>query len=140
MKEIYWASNLKWLRKKQNISQAEIADKLQFTVTQWSNWESKNVFPNVKDLIALSNYFGYKIDELLHDDLSKVQLVGNYKGMSELESYKKSNSILEETLLLNAKNHERLSSLQQDKILNLEKEIIELKEQIKKRATVKAIG
>jgi len=116
MRNILWSSNLKCLRGKQKKSQEEMAASIGFTNTQWSNWESKNAFPNVLDMIKISDYFGFKIDELIYSDLTKVELEEVGDGSNEIEKLKKSNAILEDTLHHNINLSKQLLALKDKEI------------------------
>ena len=68
------AQNLQYLRKKINLSQQELADKLDIPRTTWSGYELGKVEPNITMLQKISAFFDQPIDKLLnqrvdYDDL-----------------------------------------------------------------------
>lgn len=70
---IYWASNLKFLRKAKKLSQDELAAELGITRAKLNAHENGNtVNPVAEDLIRFSGYFGFSIDTLLKQDLSAL--------------------------------------------------------------------
>lgn len=80
--------NLKYLRKKMSKTQAELAlivGKGQTTIGNWENGESE---PSLEELILLSNFSGFSIDNLLKRELeSNGDDVGeNIKPVSKLIS------------------------------------------------------
>ncbi len=70
---IYWASNLKFLRKSKKLSQDELAAELGITRAKLNAHENGNTInPVAEDLIRFSGYFGLSIDTLLKQDLSSL--------------------------------------------------------------------
>lgn len=67
----YFASNLKFLRKSQKISQSKLAEDLKVNRSNIAAYESKNVEPRLKVLIKIANYFNVGINELLLVDFKK---------------------------------------------------------------------
>lgn len=53
------------LRRSRGLTQAELAEKLNFTHQAVSNWERGVSEPDTSTLIRLSGYFGVTVDELL---------------------------------------------------------------------------
>lgn len=47
------------------MTQKELAEKLSITVSTLSHWECNYQEPSVKDLIAIANFYGITVDELL---------------------------------------------------------------------------
>ncbi len=58
-------NNLKELRVEHKLTQKELAEKLSITVSTLSHWECNYQEPSVKDLIAIANFYGITVDELL---------------------------------------------------------------------------
>ena len=72
------AENLKYLRKKHQISQQQLADTLQIPRTTLGDYERGHTEPNVHTIIAISEYFQVDLDGLLtqklwHEDLEIVR-------------------------------------------------------------------
>lgn len=62
--------NLKYLRKKSGLTQANIRSQLGITRSTWSNYENGITTPAIGDLISFSRHFGISLDELILHDLS----------------------------------------------------------------------
>ncbi|MDU6483120.1 MAG: helix-turn-helix transcriptional regulator [Paeniclostridium sordellii] len=60
-----FAKNLKYLRKKKNISMKELADKVGLSRSALSNYENGNRLPEFESMIKLALYFECSIDELV---------------------------------------------------------------------------
>lgn len=67
----YFAKNIAFLRGLKNISQAEMADRLNFKRTTWNGYESGTSKPYIDGLVLIADYFGVSEGDLLHVDLSK---------------------------------------------------------------------
>lgn len=55
-------------RRKQNLSQADLADKLGVTAQAVSKWETGAALPDIELLLELSGLFGVSVNELLEDN------------------------------------------------------------------------
>jgi transcriptional regulator with XRE-family HTH domain len=64
------AKNLRYLRKKRGLKQADIRSKLNVTRSTWSNYENGITSPAINDLIKFSRFFGITLDELILHDLN----------------------------------------------------------------------
>ena len=62
------------LRKKNNWSQEELAEKLNISRQSVSKWESGASIPDIDKIIALSGLFGVSTDYLLKEELETEQL------------------------------------------------------------------
>ena len=67
---MYFSENLKTLRKIKNISQEELAERLEVSRQAISKWESGECYPETEKLIKLSELFNYDIDELLNQSIT----------------------------------------------------------------------
>lgn len=65
------AEKVQALRKKNNWSQEELAEKLNISRQSVSKWESGASIPDIDKIIALSSLFGVSTDYLLKDELEK---------------------------------------------------------------------
>lgn len=63
-----FSEKLKKLRKDNNLTQDELAEKLFVTRTAVSKWETDKGFPGIDSLKLLSNIFNVSIDELISDN------------------------------------------------------------------------
>lgn len=68
---MYFAENLKFLRKRRKKSQMDLAAELELTRTTLSGYE-RNVQPPFKVLIRISEYFNVSLDALIKYDLSAL--------------------------------------------------------------------
>jgi transcriptional regulator with XRE-family HTH domain len=83
------------LRKKANLTQMELADKLDISFQAVSNWERGRTMPDISKLSELSDIFDVSIDELLQNDraykMSKSIIDDNLKNekisVEELEEF-----------------------------------------------------
>lgn len=73
---------LKQERKKHNLSQEDLANKLNISRQSISKWELLKGYPNIETLIELSELFGITVDELLKgDDFLKNKIVEDGKKL-----------------------------------------------------------
>lgn len=77
---MFFAENLKFLRARRKISQADLAGRLEITRTTLAGYE-KNVQPPLKVLIRIAEYFNVSLDAIIRYDLSKL---GEFE-LSQLE-------------------------------------------------------
>ncbi len=66
-----FSEKLALLRKKQGLSQEQLAGRLGVTRQSVSKWESALAFPEIDKLVALSNLFGVSVDYLVKDELTE---------------------------------------------------------------------
>ena len=64
------SNNLISLRKNNNFTQDDIAEKMYVSRQAVSKWERGESIPDVETLVALSEFYGVSIDDLLKNDLS----------------------------------------------------------------------
>jgi transcriptional regulator with XRE-family HTH domain len=69
---MYFSSNIKFLRKRLNLTQDEVADDLQMKRPTLSGYENNVSLPTIKALVAFSNYFHVSIDTLIKIDLRNL--------------------------------------------------------------------
>ncbi len=67
MKDIF-AQRIKYYRRKEDLTQEELANKIGISPQSVSKWERGEGFPDVSLLPIIANYFGISIDELLGND------------------------------------------------------------------------
>lgn len=63
-----FSDNLKNLRSTNSIGQKDLANLLNISVKTVSHWETGYCEPSIAQLIALSDFFGITIDELVGKD------------------------------------------------------------------------
>jgi len=77
------------LRKEKNMTQMELANRLNISFQAVSNWERGNSMPDISKLPELAEILGTSIDELLGE---KSELIENIIN-DQTEEYLKSNSV-----------------------------------------------
>jgi transcriptional regulator with XRE-family HTH domain len=70
---MYFASNLKFLRKRKKLTQDEISSALEIKRSTLNNYENGISWPSIPALISLSDYFQVAVDTLLRTDLSLLR-------------------------------------------------------------------
>ena len=68
------ATNLRYLRKKDRLSQGELADEFEIARTTMGDYERGKTEPNLDMLVKISNKFDVSIHELIINDLSHEEL------------------------------------------------------------------
>ena len=71
-KNMYFSSNIKFLRKRRGQTQDDIAFAMGIKRSTLSGYENDVAQPNIDTLISFSNYFKVAIDTLVKVDLSKI--------------------------------------------------------------------
>lgn len=59
---------IKEIRKKQNLTQEQFAEKIFVLRNAVAKWESNRGYPDIQNLITISNVFGISLDELIKND------------------------------------------------------------------------
>ncbi|MBQ8375336.1 MAG: helix-turn-helix transcriptional regulator [Clostridia bacterium] len=77
------AQNLIAYRKKAGLTQAELAEKINYSDKSVSKWESGNGVPDIYILIRLAEIFGVTVNDLVSDSPKKTQPVSR-KGLHTL--------------------------------------------------------
>ena len=80
------ANRLVELRKKNNLSQEELADKLGLSRQAVSKWERAEASPDTDNLICLAKIYGVSLDDLLNTDQSVEDIA---KETKEFINHKK---------------------------------------------------
>lgn len=79
--ERFFNKNLKYIRQKKNISQQELADKLNLDRSTISRWENDEMDVTVGNALQVANYFNIPIEDLTGKDMTN----DNNKTFDELE-------------------------------------------------------
>ena len=66
---MFFASNLQKLRKRENMSQEALAEKLDVTRQSVSKWESGASYPEMDKLISICKIFNVDMDTLVNGDV-----------------------------------------------------------------------
>ncbi|MDE6208231.1 MAG: helix-turn-helix domain-containing protein [Lachnospiraceae bacterium] len=80
--------NIQWLRKMNNITQEELAERLSVSRQTISKWEMNQTYPEIPKLIEIGNLFNCKVDELLKKDLCKNQEVYSEITIKEVTGFR----------------------------------------------------
>ncbi len=64
---------LKEARVNSGLTQEDVADKIRVTRQTMSNWENEKCYPDIINVIELSNLYGVSLDELLKGDEKMIQ-------------------------------------------------------------------
>lgn len=78
---MYFASNLKFLRKRKKRTQDDVATVLSMTRSTLNNYENEICSPSIGVLVSLADYFHISVDTFLRIDLSQL----DEKQLYELE-------------------------------------------------------
>ena len=70
---------LQMLRKKNNLSQEELANMLDVTRQSVSKWESGITYPEMDKLLSLCKIFKCSLEELTNDDIKEIGLANKKK-------------------------------------------------------------
>ncbi len=73
------------LRKKNNLSQEELAEKIGVSRQAISKWESGTSLPEIEKLISLSEYFNVSIDYLVKEQAEDEQIKEKPKAANEIK-------------------------------------------------------
>ena len=69
--------NLKYFRKKEGLSQEELAEKIEVSRQSVAKWESGETLPDIVKCRELANLFGTKIDNLINYSFEEEKLIEN---------------------------------------------------------------
>jgi len=61
------------LRKKNGMSQEELAEKLGVSRQSVSKWESNNTYPETDKIVQIANLFDCSMDDLINDKITDVE-------------------------------------------------------------------
>lgn len=81
MSNIQLAINLKYLRKKNNLTQDDMVKILNITRQAYSNYETLNRTPDIDTLIILANYYKVNLNDLVFCNLSDSYIP--FEGLAE---------------------------------------------------------
>lgn len=63
------SENLKVLRKRNNMTQQQIADKMKLGRVNYTRYENGSVRPDYETVIALADFYDVTVDDILRKDL-----------------------------------------------------------------------
>ena len=72
MKQTNLSENLYSLRKSRGLSQEEFAEQIHVSRQAISKWERGEAYPDIENLIAIANFYGITLDELVREDYAEA--------------------------------------------------------------------
>ena len=72
-----FGKNIQFLTKVKGMNQGNMLDAIGFKRTTWNAYANEKSFPKFEDLVKIAEYFGINETDLIHTDLSNVQLNKN---------------------------------------------------------------
>ena len=67
-----FGDNLKLIRKSKNMSQEQLAEKVNVSRQSVSKWENGEAYPEMNNILELCKIFNCKINDLVHTDMSDI--------------------------------------------------------------------
>lgn len=83
---MYIAKNLQFLRKREKITQEDLAEKLNVSRQSVSKWETGEAYPETDKLLALCDLFDVSLDGLMRTDLTTDAVDGNNKDDNNIDN------------------------------------------------------
>ena len=80
-----FGENLKQIRKSKNMSQEELAQKVNVTRQSVSKWENGEAYPEMNNILELCKIFNCKINDLVHADMSDICSIDKEIVMSAVQ-------------------------------------------------------
>lgn len=74
---MYFSKNLKYLRKKNKLSQNKLAKNLNVNQTTIARWEDEGREPTISSAFKIAKYFEISIDDLISADLMNNSTMKN---------------------------------------------------------------
>ena len=71
-----FSDNLQYLRKRDKVTQEELADRLGVSRQSVSKWETGEAYPETEKILALCDNFGISMDQLMRGDVSDPSAEG----------------------------------------------------------------
>lgn len=76
---LIFSEKLQLIRKNKGLTQEELAEKLSVSRQAVAKWESGQVYPDISNLIQISNIFNVTVDYLVKDQECMVSCVNEYR-------------------------------------------------------------
>ena len=125
---LYFAKNIRYLRKGKRLTQEKAAVALGLTRTTYANYEAAGAEPGLQTLLKISSFFGVSIDDLLSKNIEMENLLGS----NEMKAPAKASSKSEKTKKyeLNDGVNSMFADRQETAIWYLLKEVKEIREDV----------
>lgn len=104
-----FSEKLQKLRKKNNLSQEQLADMLEVTRQSVSKWESGQTYPEMDKLISMCKIFKCSLDDLTNDEISDMAILENKKSNI--------NSLVDNILELISKTYNMFKSMSSGSVI-----------------------
>lgn len=117
MENIFY-KNLKYLREKKNISQQQLADKLDIDRSTISKWENFQMDATLKYALKIADILDVNIEDLLYSNMEFTNDDNYYnnKFISNLKNFKKLEELLKEEQIID--RNTLITEIDYDKIMN----------------------
>lgn len=115
----FFATNFKFLREKNKMTQEEIAKKLEKDYSTIGKWEKGQRYPIMLDVIRISQIFNVSLEDLILKDLRIIDKNNDNKEFTEDEKKEAMKQILKEKGFLN--ENEEMSQEDFDRLIEFAK-------------------
>lgn len=117
MENIFY-KNLKYLREKKNISQQQLADKLDIDRSTISRWENSQMDATLKYALKIADIFGVNIEDLLYSNMESFNDKKNYDNnfISNMKNSKKLEALLKDEQIID--ENTSITEIDYNKIMN----------------------
>ena len=65
--------NIRFYRQQHDLSQEELAEKMDTSRQTISSWENGKTYPNIQSLISLSNIFNTSVEDLIKEEVEDMK-------------------------------------------------------------------
>lgn len=65
--------NIRFYRQQHDLSQEELAEKMDTSRQTISSWENGKTYPNIQSLISLSNIFNTSVEDLIKEEIEDMK-------------------------------------------------------------------
>ena len=80
-----FSEKLQLIRKNKGLTQEELAEKLDISRQAVAKWESGQAYPDISNLIQISNLFNVTVDYLVSWSVFYFTLIYNYRGWAKTD-------------------------------------------------------
>ncbi|WP_238999336.1 helix-turn-helix transcriptional regulator [Macrococcoides bohemicum] len=74
-------NQIRYYRKENDLSQAELAEKIFVSSQTISNWENERSYPDLHNLIELASLFNVSLDQLVKGDVKMMRNAVDHSNM-----------------------------------------------------------
>lgn len=91
---IFFQKNIKHIRRIKKMTLLNISEELDFSPSQWNNYELGISYPKFLDLIKISKYFEISESDLIHRDLTMDTLIMSIETHNNIEIISLQNKLI----------------------------------------------